>query len=88
MSGLLVQPVVPQEAPGELPSISSQHAHIREGGFSISVEYIQPGCRERVRQSAGKFSPGYLLSALGLKGVRRQGWRQLHQLSAHGFFDA
>lgn len=38
MSGLLVQPVLPQEAPGELLSVSSQHAHIREGGFSFSVE--------------------------------------------------
>lgn len=39
MSGLLVQPVLPQEAPGELPSVVSQHAHIREGGFSFSVEW-------------------------------------------------
>lgn len=39
MSALLVQPVLPQEAPGELPSVSSQHAHIGKGGFNISEKW-------------------------------------------------
>lgn len=96
MSGLLVQPVIPQEAPGELPCISSQHAHIREGGFSISVKWstarLLSGATHTARlQGEGEAKCGQVLpwlSALSLRGVCRQGWRQLHQLSVHGSFGA
>lgn len=39
MSGLLVQMVLLEESPGELPSVSSQHAHIGKGGFSMSEKW-------------------------------------------------
>lgn len=96
--------------PRELPSLSSQLAHIKEVGFGISAKWstarlllsgathwswMQPGCRERVEAKCRQVC--LLLPALSSDPVEaarsprlvcRQGWRQLHQLSAHGFFGA